>query len=101
LAIEANRVLEEGDPGVPAAGESLRAALKDPHGLHLGGHENDVESLAFSPDGRWLATASNDRGGAAVRLWDLESPDPAAQAVLLAAGGRRLTALAFSPDGSW
>jgi WD40 repeat protein len=101
LAIEANTILEQGDPTVQAAVESLRAALRDPHGRQLGSHENDVENLAFSPDGRWLATASNDRQGAVVRLWDMESGDPGAGAVLLQDLGDSLTTLAFSPDGRW
>lgn len=39
----------------------------------LGGHENAVEALAFSPDGARLASASLD---ATVRLWDVAGRSP-------------------------
>jgi WD40 repeat protein len=32
----------------------------------LRGHENDILAMAFSPDGRWLATAGRDR---VIRIW--------------------------------
>ncbi|HXP63131.1 MAG TPA: WD40 repeat domain-containing protein, partial [Dongiaceae bacterium] len=59
----------------------------------LGAHSNAVTALAFSPDGRFLATADFAGG---LRLWDV----PRRQ--LLAAfadTGREIIALAFSPDG--
>jgi WD40 repeat protein len=34
----------------------------------LSAHRDDVRSVAFSPDGRWLATSSADRS---VKLWEL------------------------------
>jgi WD40 repeat protein len=97
LAIEANRILKASDPSVPAARAILRAALVDPHGRVLSGHENDVVMLAFSPDGRWLATTSDDT----LRLWDLEAEDPAEEAHALRDLGPKVTSLAFSPDGRW
>lgn len=41
------------------------------------GHDDLIQGLAFSPDGRWLVTASADRSA---RLWDLASPVAAPKA---------------------
>jgi WD40 repeat protein len=59
----------------------------------LRGHTNVVNSLAFSPDGRYLASGSSDN---TVRIWDV-----AARKSLLVLQGHqdRVTAVAFSPDG--
>lgn len=57
------------------------------------GHTGEVTAIAFSPDGRRLATGSYDN---AVRLWDV----PAGQEELKLTGHQKMiTAIAFSPDG--
>jgi WD40 repeat protein len=55
------------------------------------GHDSTVTCLAYSPDGRWLATGSDDH---TLRLWDAQGEQRAVIEL-----DSRLTALAFAPDG--
>ncbi len=64
----------------------------------LAGARDDVNTLAFSPDGRWLATGSGD---GEIRLWDLQAEDPAAAPQVLAGHSEAVNAVAFSPEGLW
>jgi len=60
----------------------------------LQGHSDVVTRMAFSPDGKWLATASRD---AEVRLWDVNT----AETVHILEGHKdSIGGLEFSPDGS-
>jgi eukaryotic-like serine/threonine-protein kinase len=60
----------------------------------IGAHEKEVWSLAFSPDGATLASASDDH---TVKLWNL---DVARERATLHGHGKLVTAVAYSPDGS-
>ncbi|TCO55723.1 WD40 repeat protein [Actinocrispum wychmicini] len=57
------------------------------------GHTADIQSVAFSPDGHMLATASNDR---TVKLWDATSHR---LLTTLAGHAARVYRATFSPDG--
>src|SRR5208283_399363 len=58
-------------------------------------HDDTVNSVAFSPDGRFLATASEDKS---VKLWEVGTW----RNVRTFTGHMRAVAIArFSPDGRW
>ena len=60
----------------------------------LRGHTSYVYPVAFSPDGRWIASGGWDN---TVRLWDAATGEPCA--TLPHPGVVR--SLAFGPDGTW
>ncbi len=59
----------------------------------LRGHRQEVSSVAFSPDGKYLASGSNDR---TVKLWSLESQK---EVTTLYTHSDVVWSVAFSPDG--
>jgi RNA polymerase sigma factor (sigma-70 family) len=76
---------------------------------HLGGKDNGVNGVAFSPDGRVLAAAYGSRGwfgrppglrppavGSVVRLWDVRTGD---ELHTLKGHDNGVRSVAFSPDG--
>jgi WD40 repeat protein len=60
----------------------------------LTGHTNNVNSLAFSPDGKWLVSGSDDRSAV---IWDLASGD-AVRKITVHTGKVKL--VGFSSNGS-
>ncbi|WP_285680964.1 hypothetical protein [Actinoplanes sp. NBRC 103695] len=61
----------------------------------IGQHDYEVDRVAWSPDGRIVATSSNDEGDP-IRLWDAATGRRIAEA---RAQGNIIQQLEFSPDG--
>jgi WD40 repeat protein len=61
----------------------------------LVGHKQRIWSIAFSPDGRTIASSS---GGGALRFWNVEA---ARKLMTIREPGVNLTDLNFSPDGRY
>ena len=64
-----------------------------PGGPHPRAHTDTVRGVAFSPDGRLLASASEDK---TVKVWDATTGELLHD---LSGHERRVIAVAFSPDG--
>ncbi len=62
----------------------------------LQGHKDEVTALSFSPDSRWLASASADK---TVRVWEL-SDDEGRLALTLDGPTAIITSVAFAPQGN-
>ncbi len=69
------------------------AAAQKPDRAFENGHLSAVTALTFSPDGRWIASGSQDR---TVRIWETAT---GRQQRVLKGHTSPVTALAFSPDG--
>jgi WD40 repeat protein/energy-coupling factor transporter ATP-binding protein EcfA2 len=67
---------------------------RQPLGQPLTGHTDRVSSVAFSPDGKTLASASDDR---TIILWDVATGQPIGQP--LTGHTDMVESVAFSPDG--
>jgi WD40 repeat protein/serine/threonine protein kinase len=93
------RALENAPPHPPALARVIRTSL---FGWHIGAkslerslrHGDEVHAIAFSPDGRRLATAGANRQA---RLWDVSTGSPLADPLKHDAPTR---AIAFNPEGT-
>jgi len=69
--------------------------LSEPDGVKLEGHTADINSVAFSPDGRFVVTASAD---STARVWDAAT---GAKLGELRGHGKGVNSASFSPDGKF
>ncbi len=70
-----------------------QATQDDPLTVTLKGHAESISSLAISPDGKWLASASSD----GVVVWDVADRKP--RFTLRSHGQYAISSVAISPDG--
>jgi WD40 repeat protein/serine/threonine protein kinase/energy-coupling factor transporter ATP-binding protein EcfA2 len=108
LAVTALRNIEQLDQALLLSLEALNAAdtfearnsllmalLSNPHlTAFLSGHHDAVRSVAFSPDGRLIASGSRD---GAIMVWDAATRRALGQP--LTGHTDRVNSVAFSPDG--
>jgi WD40 repeat protein len=99
------------DPAHPVRSGVVQPHARDRAHKFLYGGAPSIHAVAFSPDGRVLATASGDFGTAgtsggtwqegAVTLWDVSDPAHPVRTAPASAGTcpRQVFAVAFSPDG--
>ena len=88
--------------GCPYGVIKLRDVVTGKESFSLSGHRHAVLSLSFSPDGKMLASASDDNF---MILWDVSTlragstsiPQPSGEALKGHTGG--VTSAVFSPDG--
>ena len=76
------------------AGDILNSRVSRKLSAVLSGHENWVNSAAFSPDGSRIVTSSQDK---TARVWDAATGKAIA---VLSGHESRVNSAAFSPDGS-
>ena len=97
LALESIHLQEvNGGDATWLADQALRNVLMRPDWKRslIGGHTASVLSVAFSPDGKRVASGSSDQS---IRIWDMENVE--SQPVVLEGHTDSVLSVVFSPDG--
>ncbi len=96
LSLEAVNLTESVDLAAPESAEDalFRAMQSSQLRRIFSGHTEGINNVAFSADGRFLATVSQDTD---VKLWDVATGQ---EIGTLTGHGQPVNAVAFSPDGS-
>lgn len=89
---------EDGSQIVSAGNAEIRvwdpATGRETVKIRLDNHFDAVFSLAFSPDGKWVASGSSD---GTARVWNVAT----GQEISRMTHGEAVNSVAFSPDGKW
>ena len=80
-------------PPAASSTRTSKATLPNVLARTFAGHKDWVQSVSFSPDGRWLVTGSNDK---TVKVWDLRKGTLVGT---LYGHGYSINTVAVSPDG--
>ncbi len=69
--------------------------LKYDYSLYFNGHQGSVKSIAFSPDGKYMASGSQDK---TVKIWSLELKK---ELTTLKGHKKAVISVSFSYDGKY
>ncbi len=83
-----------------ASGQTIRTFVHENPESSLSGGQPQVLAIAFSPDGKWMASGgyANDKDNYFARLWDVETGKEVRR-FMHGIKGYGVRSLAFSPDG--